>query len=176
MLCRALTSAVLMVALAGCARTSGDGDFPSLAKRPIEAGTPAAASAQPVPAPVAADPGLVATLDRYRAQAQRGEAAFRARLPGAQAAIAAARGAAAASEPWVNAAMLLAALEFDRAPAQDALAELDVLLAERSISAENTGVESAELREIAALWRVVDAQVRAQTAAIDALKVQLTPA
>jgi hypothetical protein len=169
-----LLNIAAILLLSGCA-TRAEGEFPSLAKRPQESAAqgPETQTSAAIAAP--ADAALLAQLRDITGQISNGEAAFRATLPKAQSAMAAARGAAPASEAWVQAAMLLAALEFDRGTAQAAMAELDRLLVERATADQKSG-QSSGLAEIGAVWSRANAQVNEQTRLIEALKAQLTAA
>ncbi len=175
--CRsALIPAVIVFALSACANRQIDSDFPSLSKRPQESTSQAEAEttrAKAISAP--ADAALLTMLRDMNSQIANGEAAFRKTLPQAQAAMAAARGAAPASEAWVQAAMLLAALEFDRGPSQTGLAELDRLLVDRS-TASPALPSGSGVSEIGAAWSLANAIVTEQTRLIEALKSQLPPA
>jgi hypothetical protein len=166
----AISMAALL--LSGCAQSAADRDFPSLAKRPQEDAPPPGSQPVTEAIPAPADAALLAQLRSLDGQVNSGEAAFRATLPKAQTAMAAARGAAPASEPWVQAAMMLAALEFDRGPSQVALAELDELLTSRATQ-KGGGVG---LAEIEASWTRANAMVGTQTREIEKLKAQLPPA
>ena len=170
-----IMSALSALLLAGCA-TPQAGEFPSLAKRPQErAGDRADAPTITTAISAPADAVLQAQLRDLSSQIGAGQAAFAKTLPQARAAMAAARGAAPASEAWVQAAMLLAALELDRGPSQTALSELDQVLVNRSMapvgSAENGG-----MAEIDAAWMRANAVVAEQTRVIESLKMQLLPA
>lgn len=117
----------LSAPLAACA-SAGAGDYPSLAKRPIETRFAVAESVAPPlaqPGPLPAD--LAGRTQRWREQGAVAEAAFAAALPGVQAAIAAAGRAPAASEPWINAQQALSRLAITRGPVADALADVDAL-------------------------------------------------
>ncbi len=172
----ALPPVLMVMALSACATRPADDNFPSLGKRPQESAPlpgSGATSTQAVSAP--ADPALLQQLRDVNTQIANGEVAFRKTLPQAQAAMAAARGSAPASEAWVQAAMLLAALEFDRGPSQIGLAELDRLLVDRSTASPATP-QGGGLSEIDTLWARANATVAEQTRLIEALKVQLPPA
>jgi hypothetical protein len=165
---RIAISLTLLAVLGACAAQQA-GEFPSLAIRPQENAAPR--SDNVAAAPVQADAALLKVLSDLKNQIAIGEAAFRNTLPRAQAAITAANGAAPASEPWVLAAMQLAALEFDRAPAQEALADFDTLLVDKSTQNDTKG--AAELQ---AGWTAANAVVTEQTRLIEGLKSQLSPA
>jgi hypothetical protein len=129
---RGLAAALAAAALAaGCAP---EGEFPSLARRPIEAEDP---RAEPVrtPAVVAADPALRARGAELIAQARRGDSEFEtAYRPAAAAARAA---GAPGSESWVVAQQAISRAEAARASTGRALAELDRLLTERAAMPTN---------------------------------------
>ena len=126
------TLAILAIALSACA---GGGSYPSLARRPAER---AYGTAQPVPAPgpaqepapVAMAPSgdVISQLESLRTQAAAANTRFQTRESVARRAVAAAHGAAVASESWSVAQVALAQLESARSDAMIALADLDSLL------------------------------------------------
>jgi hypothetical protein len=118
----------LLVGMTACA---DQGDFPSLAKRPIESQSSAATSPLPPRVIQPVQPSLpiaASTVSRLADAVQRAESGavdFQAALPAAQNAVAKARSAAFGSETWVAAQMALSALERAHAPVQIALADVD---------------------------------------------------
>jgi hypothetical protein len=124
----ALAAAVLG---AGCAP---EGEFPSLARRPIEAQDPLE---EPVRTPpvVASEPALRARAAELLAEAREGGRAFDAAYgPAASAA----RGAGApGSESWVVAQQAISRAEAARAPTIAALSALDALATERAAAPTN---------------------------------------
>jgi hypothetical protein len=167
-----ISASVAALLLSGCAKTAAEGDFPSLAKRPQEDTPPPGSQPVTEDIPAPADRALLQIINGLENRLAIGEAKFQETLPKAQTAMAAARGSAPASEAWVQAAMLLAALEFDRGPSQVALAELDELLTTRATQKGG----GAGLAEIEASWSRANALVSAQTREIEKLKSQLPPA
>ena len=154
--------------LSGCAGTLTG--YPSLAKRAVE-NAPVGEAPAP-PAPIAADPALLAQVDRLAAQAQAGSAAFDKAWPGADRATRAASGAAVSSESWVTAQLAISALEAARNDSVSALASLDTLYVERSNAlAEDQAKGGVE--QIDAARKVALAIVDAQNDRIDAVKGRL---
>jgi hypothetical protein len=113
-----------VLALAAC--TAPNGDFPSLAPRPVEQRSDAE-PVQPPAAAVPADSALTAQLAKILADARKGEADFAAALPAAERAVSAARGASPASEAWIAAQTQLSGLDATRAPTASAMTEIDSL-------------------------------------------------
>ncbi len=104
---------------------SGKGDFPSLAKRPIESRSNAVIPAGPsAPAP-AIEGATRNQINEAVAKAEAGQAGFEAALGEARSAVAQAAGTAFASESWAAAQMAVSALERARAPTKTAMAEID---------------------------------------------------
>jgi len=112
------------VALTGCA--ANDGDFPSLAPRPVEQRSDAEPNVTPA-APAPADAAMSADLRRMLTDARKGDADFSATLPAAERAVAAARGTSPSSEAWIAAQVQLSALDSTRAPTASAMAAIDSL-------------------------------------------------
>ena len=110
--------------LAGCA-SGADGDYPSLARRPIESNGSEAAS--PVQAEVREDPALTKEVGELVTKAKSGAAAFDAGLESARAKVNAAAGSAVSSEAWVAAELAISTLESERYDSVSALASLDTL-------------------------------------------------
>lgn len=118
----------LLLAVGGCA-TAPVGDYPSLARRPIERTATVAPSQPAAPEPPAAVSATLAEAIRaLGTDADRGETAFRAALAEGQAVVAAGRGAAVGSEEWAVAERALSRIDAARAPTTLALAELDRLV------------------------------------------------
>jgi len=117
--------------LAGCA-SDGGARYPSLAPRPAEAigfEEPEA----PTPAPSAPDPALDAQIAAATASLAEQARAFHAAERTASSRAAAARGAPAGSEPWLNAKIALGDLDVIRADAGDPLAVLEQLAIDRAV-------------------------------------------
>lgn len=117
------------LSLAACA-SGASGDYPSLAKRPIEERF-AVVESVPLapPGPLPAD--LAGRLARWRSDADAAAAAFTALRGETEAAVAAARGAAPASEAWVVAQQALSRLTVARGPLVVALGDIDALYVAR---------------------------------------------
>lgn len=121
---RQILPCLFFLMFAGCA--SNAGDFPTLAKRPIESrgDGPVAAAPAATPAP-AVDQAAASRINAAIARAEEGIAEFERALPPAQSAVGSAKGAAYGSEGWINAQMTVSALERTRGPLKTALTELD---------------------------------------------------
>ncbi|MCU0729087.1 MAG: hypothetical protein MUF41_03150 [Sphingopyxis sp.] len=117
---------LLSTTLGACAATPA-GDFPSLARRPIERqlAVPPSPVVPPLPEPVEAS--LADALIALGRDADNGETAFRTALSTTGDAVTAARGAPVGSEVWATAQLALSRLETSRAPTVLALTELDRL-------------------------------------------------
>ncbi|MGH6787706.1 MAG: hypothetical protein ACREBO_12835 [Novosphingobium sp.] len=127
--------------LAGCAGSAGD--YPSLARRPVEriSGTAPVAAPDPAPAPPAPlSPELAARLTQLGNRVVAAHGKFTAREARARSLVGAAGGAAIASERWAVATVALAELESARSEAMIALADLDALYAAARIAGEEAGV------------------------------------
>lgn len=136
----------LALPLAACA-TAGGGDFPSLAKRPIETRF-AVTESVPLPPPGPLPAALIDRVAAWRARAAESEAGFAAALPAAQAAVAAASRAPVASEAWIVAQQALSRLAILRGPVADALGDVDALYIARQDSDAIDGLPAIlELRE-----------------------------
>jgi hypothetical protein len=156
----------MLAALAAAALLTGcapEGEFPSLARRPIEAEDP---REEPVRTPpvVAADPAIRARAGALLAQAREGERAFAAAY-GRAAPLARAAGAPG-TESWVAAQEAISRVEATRAAATQALGDLDRLASERAalpINDEDFAAVQAALAEAEQL-------VRGQQQRFDALR------
>lgn len=137
-----LPAALLIAAMvAGCAASQAE--YPSLQVRPGErieahAAEPPAEPAEPEPA------DLLARAEEHRAAALAADAAFRQLVAGATARAQAARGAAIASDRWSEAQVSIAMLDLQRSATASALADLDLLYAERALALESrSGIDAA---------------------------------
>ncbi len=152
------TLAALLIA--GC---SAQGDFPSLAPRPIELGnsqpTSAAAPAQPLPS----SPQLLGSANSSVKLAESGISAFDSALAAARAASNASDGTRG-SERWVAAQMALSQLERTRAPAATAMANLDD--ARRTLL---MGAPSADVAAVEVAWARVQEIYQSQMEATQAV-------
>lgn len=160
-------AAVLLLPLAACAAAPDNG-APSLAKRPVEGRfdvAPPPVIVQP-PGPLPADLG--GRLARWEADAAAAQQAFAAERNVTVPLVAAAAGAAVASERWVVAQQAISRLVATRAPLTGALADIDRLYLERSIDEAIDG-----LPEIYALRDRLSELVSTQDAVVEALSAQL---
>ncbi len=116
--------------VAACA--APEGDYPSLQIRAAERIDPEAEPpAPPPPVPIPAE--LLAMADRLKGEAEAADVGFQRLAPGAAAAAQAARGAAVASDRWANAQVAIAGLDSQRSKTASALADLDLLFADRAV-------------------------------------------
>ena len=173
----------LVSAAALVSACAGQGNYPSLAPRPIERelsgapvppcedGAQAIAPVVPAPAPaVANDPQLQSRVTALVALARAGDRDFEALLPAARTSVA--RAGAAGSEPWIEAQQVLSRLEAARSETAEAVAELDSL----SVARSNDPATSAEDRErLLAAAREVRALADAQRAEAERLNAGLSP-
>ncbi len=168
---RTLVSLALTLAaslsLSACAAAQNTG-APSLAKRPVEGRfdvAPPPVIVQP-PGPLPADLG--GRLARWEADAAAAQQAFAAERNVTAPLVAAAAGAAVASERWVVAQQAISRLVATRAPLTAALADIDRLYLERSVEEAIDG-----LPEIYALRDRLADLVSTQDAVLEALSGQL---
>ncbi|MEP7222734.1 MAG: hypothetical protein ABI673_08720 [Novosphingobium sp.] len=141
----------ILCALSACGSQAG---YPSLARRPAERITGSAAVVTPAPAPIVeAVPDLAAQsrLARLREMAATAHERFDAALPDTARRVAAAQGAAVASESWSVASIALATLESRRSDAMIALAVLDSLYVQDRV-AGGEGSTIASLRDQVTGW------------------------
>jgi hypothetical protein len=149
---------------AGCAQ---QGDFPSLAPRPIEKA--AATEASPPGADTAApgaDAALLARLRPIVASAQAGHTAFLVELASARPIIERARGAAAGGEAWVAGQQALSRVGATRGALATALADLDQLRRERIDDAN--GASRTALDETGQQLTTLDAEEASRLAELAA--------
>jgi hypothetical protein len=148
----ALPATMIAALLAGCA---AEGDYPSLAPRPVERELAATDPAPPPPLPD--DPALAGRVAALAAEAQRGEAEFEAALPAARSAVAGA--GAAGGESWIEAQQALSRLEAARRATVQALADLDALALAEADKTSLSGADLERLRAaVAALQAIADRQ------------------
>lgn len=136
------------VLLCGCA---AQGEYPSLAKRPIEKGLPA--TTEPSTPAVPSDPALLARIEAAVKQAKDGVAPFEAALPSSQEMVQRGAGAAEGSEAWIAGQMGASRLERNVTPARDALAALDSERTPAAVrgNAEDIGKLEAAIAEVEAI-------------------------
>lgn len=157
-------SFLLPLTLGACAATP-NGDYPSLAKRPIESRFEVVESTPLLPpGPLPSD--LAGKLDVWRARAAAADSAFMAALGPTEAAVAAAAGTAAPGERWIAAQQALSRLAVARGPLTDALADVDALYLARQADDAIDGMPAiAALRsELAAVQAAQDARLAALAA------------
>jgi hypothetical protein len=124
----ALTAAILLLTLAGCAADTRN--YPSLARRAVERGSAAApAPAPPAPTPQPPSADRIARLAALVEQARIAHGRFEAKQAQAGQTVSAGTSAARGSESWAVASIALAELESARSAAMIALADLDQLYA-----------------------------------------------
>lgn len=158
----------LFALLGGCA-SGAQGDFPSLAKRPVEGTLTVAPPVDvPLPPPPPATGDLAARIAALVQAAEGGDAAFRGASAAAETAAGSASGAGVSSESWVVAHQAISRLDAARAPSTAALADLDAMLIARSDSGERDG-----MADLTSARDAVAAMVSAQNARIGALVERL---
>lgn len=166
---RALVIAASLAALLGGCATKADDRFPSLAKRPIEEmGLTRIPDAIEPPPAAPADSALNSQIAELRGQASQGQSRFNAELGATRARVSAARGAAPASDAWMEAQMAISGLEAARRPSVEALASLDQL----SVARQNQGERAGE-GELAQATDTVRALVAAQSEVLKGFKGSL---
>ncbi len=163
-------AAALTLPLSACAAAQ-ETAAPSLAKRPVEGRFDVVSPTvvAPPPGPLPAD--LAGRLARWEADAVSAQQAFAAERNAAAPLVAAASGAAVASENWVVAQQAVSRLIAARAPLTGALADIDRLYIERRVDEEFDGLPA-----IYALRDRLAGMVSAQNAIIGALTSQLAAA
>jgi hypothetical protein len=161
---------IITVTLSGCAMQQGD--FPSLQKRPYEDEPVMDAPATALPVLSSLPAELRIRLDAAVAQSQTAHDQYQSRLPSVKSRVEAARGAAVSSESWVVAHMEMAALEIERSPSVEALADIDAVYREQ-LERETAEGQSGGATIIARQRDSVQAQVDRQQAEIDAMKDRL---
>jgi hypothetical protein len=152
--------------LGGCA-SSVNGNYPSLAKRPIEERF-AVVETAPLPPPGPAPADVAGKLAQWRADAAAAESAFAAARGAAETAVSAAAGAPVASEAWIAAQQALSRLAVVRGPVVVALADADGLYIARR---RDDAVDG--LPDIVALRTALTTQIAQQDAVLAALTARL---
>ena len=161
---------IVTVTLSGCAMS--EGDFPSLLKRPYEDDPVMVESAAPPAANLALPADLQSDLSAAVARSAAAHDRFQAGLPAVKRRVDAARNAAVSSESWVAAHMELAALEIQRSPSVEAMADIDALY-RTQLERETVEGQSGGTAIIARQRDAVQAQVERQQSEIDAMKNRL---
>lgn len=160
----AITLVAAATLLSACA---SQGQFPSLAKRPAEQalealpagadriGAPLPAPASPTPdasaAPRPVSSEMIARLAKLKEAAGTAHTQFSGKQNRAGQLVAAARGAAVASEAWSVATVAIADLESARSDAMTSLAELDRLYVAERIDGGDGGAIAA-VRDQVTAW------------------------
>ncbi len=157
----AITLVAAATLLSACA---SQGQFPSLAKRPAEqalealpAGADRIGGTVPSPAPDTSTaprpvaPEMIARLAQLKEAAGKAHAHFSGKRGRASQLVAAARGAAVASEAWSVATVAIADLESARSEAMTSLAELDRLYVAERIDGGDGGAIAA-VRDQVTAW------------------------
>lgn len=161
---------IMAFPLSGCAMQQGD--FPSLQKRPYES-EPVIDEPEASVAVISSLPAAMRSkLDAAVAQSRAAHQQFLAQLPTVESRVDAARGAAVSSESWVVAQMELAALEIQRSPSVEALADIDALYRQQ-LEREITEDQSGGTRIIAEERDAVKVHVDRQQSAIEAMMDRL---
>lgn len=159
----------LLAGLAAAAFAAGcrpQGEFPSLASRPIEAEDPLEEPVN-IPPAVAADRSLRTRADELLVAARGGDRAFETAY--ARATVAARSAGAPGGESWVAAQEALSRVEAARAAASRVLADLDALEVERAAAPTNDEDFAAIRAALAAAERIVESQRQR----FDALRARL---
>lgn len=159
-------SLTLAFLLSACASTPGE--HPSLARRPIERVTGTLTPPPPPPAPAPVDPAVTNQLDSLLERVRAADAKFQSRETTVRRTVAAAAGAAKASEAWSVAMVALADLDAARSEGMIALADIDAIYAASRIEGE-PAAEAKAARDAA------NALVTAQDKVIAGLQGQLAP-
>lgn len=142
---RPLACLIPVILLSACAATPGE--YPSLARRPMERIAGVAPAPQPAIPPVM-DQAVIRQLDSLVARVRAADTKFKAREDAVRRAIAAASGATRASDAWSVAMVALTSLDAARSEGMVALADIDAIYAAARIDAASAG-EAAAAREAA---------------------------
>jgi hypothetical protein len=160
----ALSGTLPIALLAGCAP---QGDFPSLAPRPVEKAF--ADSAEEPVRPVAADdPALPARLDTFVAAGRRGQADFDGDLEAARKAVA--RAGTSGSDSWIQAQQAISRVEAARSATANALADLDAFAIEQAKAHPLSPSDQDRIRRASEQLQAI---AREQEEAVAALKSRL---
>ena len=152
----------LAIPLAACASAPA-GDYPSLARRPIERSASVPPAPPVIPDPPPASATLIEAVRALGMDANRGDAEFRAAFTANVAAIGAARGAETGSEAWAQGEAALSRVIAARGLTSFALAELDRLAITRAEAGDVEGLALvvAEQGRVVALMRTQDERIAA---------------
>jgi hypothetical protein len=161
-----LLAPITALLLSACASGVGT-DYPALGKRPIEERF-AVIETVPLPPPGPLPSDLAGRLARWRDDAAAADAAFAALRPEVEAAVAAERSAAPASEAWIVAQQALSRLSVARGPLTVALGDIDALYVARQ---DGDAIDG--LPEIVALRDDLAARIAGQDAVLAGLAGQL---
>lgn len=150
--------------------------YPSLSKRPVESRdrlSEADVSTAPAPVqPAPADPALVKTIDDLQQKATASDAAFASELARGRKTIDKASGAPPVSEAWVDAQVVITALDTARYDSIASLATLDTLHVEHMNNGDGARV-AADLATIDPARSTVLAMVDSQNDTLDKLRQSL---
>lgn len=157
--------------LGGCAMQ--EGDFPSLAKRPVEdiavlhSNKGQVAPATPSVAEIAVRPagGWSAAGQATITSLEELETQFSKAMVLAKAAIRNARGQSVGSERWAQAQLAISAVSRSQSATAEIMADLDRSLVELQVTGDAGNVGGEE--ELLALWRRTDSQLTSQQSQID---------
>jgi hypothetical protein len=163
-----------LMMLAGCA-ADGQGGYPSLSKRPVEAQAenPVDEGAVPHVTPAEpAEPALLTRLEELTRQAKEAGATFEQLYAENAGRIRVASSAEVSSESWVAAHVLLGKMEHAQYGSATALASLDALYAARMRDMADGKARGGAAEIEAARWPVL-ALVDSQNDRMDALRAVL---
>ncbi|WP_435418121.1 hypothetical protein WAB17_00670 [Parerythrobacter aurantius] len=150
---RYLPATCVPILLAACAAPQGD--YPSLQIRPAERIDPDAEAPPPPPAaPVPA--AILAQAEALERRAEAADGSFQRMAPRASSAAQSARGAAIASDAWVEAQVAIAMLDSQRSETAAALADLEVLYTDRAIRLEEVAPLDAIRADVARILAAQD--------------------
>jgi hypothetical protein len=156
--------------LAGCAAGGGDGDFPSLARRPVE-GVLTSVQTEPVPpAIVPAGAGLNERLSAWTRASAAADAAFQAALPDVEVRVVAAQGTPAGSDSWFAAQQAVSRLDVLRGPLSRIWADVDALYVSKTVADDAEGAA-----EIALLHARLAKLAAEQIEQVEALGARIAP-
>lgn len=150
-----LAGACLMALLPACAQTDASA-YPSLAIRPaerIDADPPTEPPAPPAPVPA----DVMARVAAIKAKADDAASAFDRLSPGVTARVQSGRGAAVASDRWIDAQVAFSQLDTARTGTATALADIDIIYIERAVALESRAEIESVRQEIASLLERQDA-------------------
>lgn len=148
---RAVAAMLLPLTLAACA--AGQGEYPSLERRPIERITATyspAPAAEPAPLPPP-PPAVTGKLDGFVAQAKAADSRFRQKEGRARSLVAGSAGAKIGTDSWGTATVAVSELEAARGEAMIALTELDLLFNQAVLAGQDTSAIGQAREQVTAL-------------------------